>query len=44
MATLKLLRSQISALPERRPRTILFIASQPFDSDQYDMRIDHQFS
>ena len=44
VATLALVPRRIRERRAHRPEIICFIASQPFDSDQYDVRVDHQFS
>ena len=44
LATLKLLPTPNYGSPGAQANNYLNIASKPFDSDQYDVRIDHQFS
>jgi hypothetical protein len=44
LATLKLLPQPNVGAPGAQAANYLFLASQPFDSDQYDIRVDHQFS
>jgi Carboxypeptidase regulatory-like domain len=44
LATLALLPQPNYGAPGAQANNYLNIASQPFDSDQYDIRIDHQFS
>ena len=43
-ATLKLLPQPNIGAPGAQAANYLFIASQPFNSDQYDIRLDHQIS
>ena len=42
--TLKLLPQPNIGAPNAAAANYLYLASQPFDSDQYDIRADHQFS
>lgn len=44
VATLALLPQPNTGAPGAQAANYLFIAGQPFDSDQYDVRVDHQFS
>ena len=44
LATLSLLPLPNYGAPGSQASNYLFLASQPFNSDQYDIRIDHQFS
>jgi Carboxypeptidase regulatory-like domain/TonB dependent receptor-like, beta-barrel len=44
LATLKLLPGANVGAPGAQSANYLFLASQPFDSNQYDIRVDHQFS
>jgi hypothetical protein len=44
LATLALLPQPNFGPAGAQASNFLFIASQPFDSDQYDIRVDHQFS
>src|SRR5262249_36122548 len=44
VATLALLPAPNIGPPGAQAGNFLFIAGQPFDSDQYDIRVDHQFS
>ena len=43
-ATLALLPQPNFGLPGAQAANFLFLASQPFQSDQFDVRVDHQFS
>src|SRR5215468_1170204 len=43
-ATLKLLPEPNFGAPNAQAANYLFLAAQPFNSDQYDVRIDHQFN
>ena len=44
VATLNLLPAPNYGPPGAQASNYLFLASQPFNSDQYDIRVDHQFS
>ncbi|MCI0390808.1 MAG: TonB-dependent receptor [Acidobacteria bacterium] len=44
VAAIKLLPAPNFGAANAQAGNYLFIASQPFDGDQYDIRIDHQFS
>lgn len=44
VATLGLLPQPNFGAPGAQASNFLFIASRPFNSDQYDVRVDHQFS
>lgn len=44
VATLKLLPEPNFGAAGAQAANYLFLAAQPFDSDQYDVRIDHQFN
>ena len=44
VATLKLLPAPNFGAPGAQAANYLFLASQPFDNDQFDVRLDHQFS
>lgn len=44
VATLALLPQPNTGAPGAQAANFLFIASQPFNSNQYDVRVDHQFS
>src|SRR5262245_60131281 len=44
VATLKLLPEPNFGAANAQAANYLFLAAQPFDSDQYDLRIDHQFN
>src|SRR5215468_811602 len=44
VAALKLLPAPNTGAANAQAANYLFIASQPFDSNQYDIRVDHQFS
>ena len=44
VATLKLLPEPNFGAPNAQAANYLFLAAQPFNSDQYDVRIDHQFN
>jgi hypothetical protein len=44
VATLKLLPEPNFGAPGAQSRNFLFAASQPFQGDQYDIRIDHQLT
>ena len=44
VATLKLLPAPNFGAPGAQAANYLFLAARPFDSDQYDIRIDHQFN
>ncbi len=44
LATLALLPQPNAGAAGAQASNYLFVASQPFNSDQYDIRVDHQFS
>lgn len=44
LATIKLLPEPNFGAPGAQAANYLFLGAQPFDGDQYDIRIDHQFN